>query len=82
MKVWTEVKAVLTEEPLEWSIWVEAFDRHGLAGTLQHENPPGLSSFVAPGDVDLIPDLRDELLQMGAVSVELREVDEEDWSEA
>ena len=82
MKVWTEVKAVLEEEPVEWSVWVEAFDRHGLRGTVQHENPPGLSAYIAPGDVALIPALKEELLSLGAVSVDTAEVEEADWAEA
>ena len=82
MKVWTEVRAVLAEEPLEWSVWCEAFDRHGLPGTVQHENPPALSAYVAPGDVAMIPALRSELLDLGAISVETSEVEEKDWAEA
>lgn len=81
-KVWTEVKAVLAEEPLEWSLWVDTFDRHGLPGTVQESNPPSLSAYVAPSDLGLIPPLRDELLDLGAVDVVTREVAEQDWAEA
>lgn len=81
-KVWTEVKAVLAEEPMEWSLWVDAFDRHGLPGTVQESNPPSLSAYVAPSDLSLIRDLREELLALGAKEVLTREVIEQDWAEA
>lgn len=81
-KVWTEVKAVLAEEPLEWSLWVDAFDRHGFPGTVQESNPPSLSAYVAPSDLEAIEALRVELLALGAIDVKTRGVVEQDWAEA
>lgn len=80
-KVWTEVKAVLAEEPLDWSLWVDAFDRHGLPGTVQHDDPPALSAYVAPCDKALIGPLGDELRRLGAAEVVTTEVQEQDWAE-
>ena len=81
-KVWTEVKAVLAEDPLDWSVWVEAFDRHGLPGTVQHDDPPALSAYVAPCDHSLIGPLTCELKSLGATEVVTTDVVETDWAEA
>lgn len=80
--VWTKVTAVLAEEPEEWSNWAEVFERHGIAGTVQTDNPPTMSAYLAPGAEDAFPALREELLDRGAQRVETELVPEEDWAES
>ena len=82
MSHWLEVKACLAECPEDWSLWVDIFDRHGLPGTLQNDDPASLSAYIAPGDEAKLADLRQELLSAGAVEVLTNEVEETDWSEA
>lgn len=82
MSVWTKVSAVLTNEPDDWSMWAEAFSRHGIEGTVQTDKPPTLSGYLSPGQDVKLDALRSELLDMGAISIELQEVEEQDWSEA
>ncbi|MCB0824621.1 MAG: 50S ribosomal protein L11 methyltransferase [Armatimonadetes bacterium] len=82
MSVWTKVSAVLSAEPDDWSMWAEAFSRHGIEGTVQTDRPPALSGYLSPGQDLKLDALRAELLNMGAVSIELEEVEEQDWSEA
>ncbi len=79
MSTWTEVKAVLSAAPLDWSIWDAAFERHGVNGTVQTDEPPTIAGFVAP-ETDHA-DLESELRAMGA-KVGVREVKEVDWAEA
>ncbi len=82
MKVWTEVKAFLPDTPEDWSRWAEVFNRHGLPGTAQTDDPPTMSGYLAPGQSDRLRDLREELLAFGAVTVDERQVPEEDWAES
>lgn len=79
MSTWTEVKAVLSAAPLDWSIWDAAFERHGVNGTVQTDEPPTIAGFVAP-DTDY-SNLESELREMGA-QIEVRKVEEVDWAEA
>ena len=82
MSAWTQVTAVLAEEPEDWSVWAEAFERHGLPGTLQTDDPPTMSAYLAPGGEGGLEPLRQELMARGAVRVETALVEEEDWAEA
>ena len=76
------VKACLQTVPDDWSMWVEVFERHGISGTVQTDEPPTLSGYIAPGDLSGIPALSEELTRFGATSVEQSEVEEIDWAEA
>lgn len=76
------VKACLQSVPDDWSMWVEVFERHGIAGTVQTDEPPTLSGYIAPGDLPSIPALSEELIKFGAKSVEQTQVEEIDWAEA
>lgn len=80
--VWTKITAVLDNQPEDWSLWCEVFARHGIAGTLQTDNPPTLTGYVAPNDGEKISPLREELLGFGAQEVQIGEIEEEDWAEA
>ena len=50
-------------------------------GTVQTDEPPTLSGYVAPGQEDKVDGLRSDLTEFGAVEVRLDEVEEEDWAE-
>jgi len=82
MSVWTKVTAVLAEEPPDWSVWAEVFDRHGMPGTVQTDEPPTISAYLAPGAEAGFGPLAAELKDRGAVSVEKEPVPEEDWAES
>ncbi|MCA0361702.1 MAG: 50S ribosomal protein L11 methyltransferase [Armatimonadetes bacterium] len=82
MSVWKEVKAILPQAPLDWSTWDEVFERHGIHGTVQTDEPPTLAGFLSPDDMAKLPDLDAELRELGATDVELRDVPEVDWAEA
>ncbi|MBS1715889.1 MAG: 50S ribosomal protein L11 methyltransferase [Armatimonadetes bacterium] len=82
MSVWTKVTAVLTEEPEDWSVYAEVFERHGMPGTVQTDEPPTISAYLAPGTEDGFGPLRTELLERGAVRVDKESVMEEDWAES
>ncbi len=82
MSAWTQVTAVLAEEPEDWSVWAELFERHGLPGTLQTDDPPTMSAYLPPGGEAGLEPLRDVLLERGAVRVETALVEEEDWAES
>lgn len=80
--VWIKVTAVMPEVPEDWSGWCEVFSSHGIEGTIQTDQPPTLSGYLAPGDVDGLDALVDSLRGFGAVDVLREDVLEEDWSEA
>jgi len=46
VNTWIEVRAIFKEMPEDWSIYVDAFDRHGCPGTLQTDSPPSLSAYL------------------------------------
>ncbi len=80
MSDWIEVKASLKEEPLDWSIWVEAFRQYGVEGTVQTDDPPTLSGYMPPND-ERRQDLIDSLTSAGALVSETV-IPEEDWAES
>lgn len=79
---WTKVTAILGGVPEDWSGWCEVFGRHGISGTVQTDEPPTLSGYLAPGKDELLAALRDDLTAFGARGVETDVVEEEDWAEA
>ena len=80
--VWTKVTAFFSEEPEEWSAWIDVFERHGVNGTVQTDDPPTLGAYLAPGSEDGLSGLRDELLSRGVAKVETELVEEQDWAES
>ncbi|MFI5387021.1 MAG: 50S ribosomal protein L11 methyltransferase [Fimbriimonadales bacterium] len=80
---WIEVKAVFDEPPLDWSLFVDVFERHGCENTLQEDSPPSLSSAVVEveGSGEVIRALSNDLLIVGASRVETRSLVDEDWDE-
>jgi ribosomal protein L11 methyltransferase len=83
VKQWIEIKALLSEAPPDWSVYADAFDRHGCPGSVQMDRPPSISAYLvdAPGALNIAEDLKKGLLELGAQSVEIGTVPEEDWSE-
>lgn len=77
---WTMVTAHLPAEPEEWSNWIQVFERHGVSGTLQTDDPPTLSAYLAPEDEPgpLCKSLKD----FGAAEVTVSQIEEQDWSES
>lgn len=82
MSDWIEVKAHLNAVPLDWSIWDEVFETHGVNGTVQTDKPPSISGYVAPGSEFAIETLSEALMALGAANVTTAPVPEVDWAEA
>jgi ribosomal protein L11 methyltransferase len=80
---WTEVKAIFDEPPLDWSIYVYIFEKHGCDNTLQEDSPPSISSAVVDVSVtgDVIRALSEDLMKVGASRVETRSLVDENWEE-
>jgi ribosomal protein L11 methyltransferase len=80
---WIEVKAIFAEPPVDWSLYVHIFDRHGCENTLQEDTPPALSSAVVDvkGSGEVIAALAADLVRAGAVKVETRSLVNENWEE-
>lgn len=80
---WIEVKAIFDEAPLDWSLFIDVFERHGCENTLQEDFPASLSSAVVSvnGSAEVIRKLTDDLLVAGAAKVETRSLVEENWEE-
>lgn len=83
MSDWIEVKITFDEAPADWSPYVDAFDRHGCPGTIQTDNPPSLSAYVADisGAATQVDRLSAELRELGATSISTSSVPDQDWSE-
>ncbi|MBX7131731.1 MAG: 50S ribosomal protein L11 methyltransferase [Fimbriimonadaceae bacterium] len=84
MTRWIQVTAVLERAPEDWAVLCDVFDRHGIPGTVQTDQPPTLSGYLvdsadSEGKVDL---LRADLLQFGAKEVTETVVPDEDWAES
>ena len=81
MKAWTKVTASLPATPDDWSAWTYVFDRHGLPGTVQTDDPPTLSAYLPPGESIALPALERDLVERGA-TVTTEQVEEQDWAES
>lgn len=81
-QIWTKVTAVFAEEPEEWSNWVVVFENHGILGTVQTDDPPAMSAYLAPGAEDQFESLKQDLLTRGAFDVLCEDVPEETWAES
>jgi ribosomal protein L11 methyltransferase len=81
---WICVRAEFESEPTDWSLVHDVFAQHGCGGTVESVDPPGLSAYVYEGaDAETnIALLCDALIGVGAISVSLESVEEEDWSES
>src|SRR5687767_13472445 len=81
-KNWIEIKALFREPPADWSPYADAFARFGCPGSIQTDEPPALSAYLAdlPGANQRTRELGVELLDLGVASVETRLVPDEDWS--
>ncbi len=80
---WIEVKAIFEDAPLDWSLFVDVFERHGCENTLQEDEPPTLSSAVVDveGSGEVVRALSNDLLITGALRVDTRSLVDEDWDE-
>lgn len=83
MTNWIEVKALFDNAPEDWSIFVDAFDEHGCPGSIQSDRPAALSGYLSEvkGAESQANKLADRLRELGASSVEIQVVPDEDWSE-
>lgn len=81
MSEWLLVRAVLAQEPEDWSRWAHIFACHGQEGTVQTDEPPSLSAYLPPAEHGQFEALRADLLAAGASRVESELVPEEDWAE-
>jgi ribosomal protein L11 methyltransferase len=79
-EAWIQVRAVLQEAPDEWSVWHEAFAADGPTGTVQHDDPPAMSAYLAPGQSSRLGPLVERLLAKGAGQVQVALVPEQDWA--
>jgi ribosomal protein L11 methyltransferase len=82
LKNWIKVKAVFETAPADWSVCADIFDRHGCPGTLEEDNPPALSAYMAEveGYELRLHNLLEDLKAFGSKVVETEIVPEEDWS--
>jgi len=80
---WIEVKAIFDPAPLDWSLFIDLFDRHGCTNTLQEDDPPSLSSAVVDveGSGEVVRALSNDLLIMGALRIDTRPLADENWDE-
>jgi len=80
---WIEIKARFEDVPEDWSIYADAFDRFGCPGSVQTDEPPTMSAYMVgvEGANERALELSKELRRLGASSVAIGAVPDEDWSE-
>ena len=83
MTNWLEIKALFASAPLDWSLYTEVFDRHGIEETLQVDDPPTLTGYMAEveGTGARAATLKDDLLANGAEKVDITLIPDQDWIE-
>jgi len=83
VNTWIEVKATFAERPEDWSVFADAFDRHGCPGSLQTDSPPSISAYLLEiaGSDERVTAMKAELTRLGASTVDTKLVPEEDWAE-
>lgn len=81
MTNWIQVTAILDRVPDDWAVLCEVFDRHGIPGTVQTDNPPTLTGYLSENGADTT-DLKQALLAAGANDVREQVIPDEDWAEA
>lgn len=83
MTHWIQVTAILDQAPEDWAALCDVFDRYGIPGTVQTDQPPTLSGYLAEEDgvVGVLHDLREALQAAGVREVTETRVEEQDWAE-
>ena len=76
-QTWTLVRATYAEIPDDWARYIQIFEDHGVAGTVQTDRPVTLGGYLYKG-VGVL-ELSTALIQGGAETVMTFEVAEEDW---
>lgn len=83
MKLWIAVEARLSGPPEDWSLFADAFTRHGCTSSLVSEDACGLIGYLesVAGAELRVAVLADELRQLGAIEVRTVRIEDQDWSE-
>lgn len=76
-QTWTLVRATYPEIPDDWAPYIQIFEDHGVAGTVQTDRPVTLGGYLYKGVG--VQELSTALIQGGAETVMTFEVAEEDW---
>ncbi|HMS55243.1 MAG TPA: 50S ribosomal protein L11 methyltransferase [Fimbriimonadaceae bacterium] len=82
MSDWIEIKAVLSALPEDWSPFADAFEAFGCPSSQQLDNPPTISGYLAnlPEGREQAGRLAERLRDLGAISVVLEDVPDQDWN--
>ncbi|MBN8689947.1 MAG: 50S ribosomal protein L11 methyltransferase [Armatimonadetes bacterium] len=77
---WTLVKACFENPPEDWATIATVFEDHGIQGTIQTDHPATLGGYLYEGKG--VDELVADLKSAGASSIEIHDVQEEDWASA
>lgn len=82
MSDWIEIKATLESMPQDWSPFADAFEAHGCPSSQQTDHPPTMTGYLAnlPEGHKEAHALANSLRLLGALSVEISEVPDQDWN--
>lgn len=82
MNAWIEIRAIFDSPPADTSIYADAFDRYGCPGSVESITPPSITGYMASVGraMSRSEELRRELMALGADSVNIGQVQNEDWS--
>lgn len=83
MSQWVEIKALFESAPPDWSLFIDAFERHGCPGTQQFDTPPSLVGYLLDieGVEERVSRLSSDLMRLGASHIARSTVPDEDWIE-
>lgn len=83
MSDWLKITAVFDTPPTDFSTFADAFDRFSCPGSIVTDDPPAISAYLGdvPGAEQIAAKLKNELLSLGAHSVDVAREPDVDWSE-
>ncbi|HRI44859.1 MAG TPA: 50S ribosomal protein L11 methyltransferase [Fimbriimonadaceae bacterium] len=84
MTSWIKVTARFDRAPEDWAVICDVFERHGIPGTVQTDDPPAMGGYLVDGEraSEAVACLRRDLETRGALAVTEEVVPDEDWAES
>jgi ribosomal protein L11 methyltransferase len=82
VKHWIKIEAKWQEAPVDWSVYTEVFEHHGISTTQQQDSPPTLTGYIGkhPTVNSQVEALQKDLTNHGAIEIITSCVEDQEWS--